>query len=193
MSDKSEGKLESSIVVSVNGRRLRPVTEREAFKARQYEMDFRFVREVEHLEREGRVPGRGQLEDSIGMEKGGLSSVRAGVRSVGMVQLVTLFEKYRGDMQFILFGVRDKERTNPFISGYGRIDKYEGYWHRYASGARWKVGPRPETQIPDPNDPTKMWAPNYPSDPDNEQWREPSRVPADGSKRGRKPKIKDDE
>lgn len=166
------------LIISKGGRRLRPVTEREVFKREQYEMDFRFVREVERLERERRVPGRVQLENSIGMEKGGLSSVRAGVRSVGLVQAKVLFEKYRGDMWFIIFGVRNKELTGPYVPGIGNIARYEGYIHRYTSSARWKVGSRPESQ-PE----------YYPLDPDNEQWRKPSRIADPDNPRRKKPVV----
>ena len=167
-------------IVSVRGKRQRPITPREKFKLMQYEMDFRFVREVEYLEREGRSPGRVDLELSVGLEKGGVSTVRAGKRSIGPVQLRLLFELYRGDMNYVIFGAaRDKERTNPYISGYGRIDKFEPYIHRYQSIARWRVGARSETQ------------PEYfPADPNNEHWTPSTRDPLrpDGRKGPRIPR-----
>ncbi|MBH8567307.1 hypothetical protein KB206_00310 [Microvirga sp. STS02] len=155
---------DSGLVVSVNGKRLRPVTSKEALALEEAEMDYRFVREVEHLERSGRVAGRGQLEADLFLPPGSISLIRSGHRSIGKLHIKRLFELYRGDYKYILFGVRDKEHTGSYISGIGNIDKYVPYIHSYPSPARWKVGPRPETH------------PEYcMKDPNNEQWQPPTR------------------
>ncbi|GAC1371057.1 MAG: hypothetical protein NVS3B25_18880 [Hymenobacter sp.] len=149
-------------LIVVRGQKLRPVTPKDVAKYEQYEMDFRFVREVEYLEREGRVPSRRALEKALRMERGAIAAIRLGVRGVNMYQYKKLHQLYRGDRDFILYGVRNKELNNPFIPGIGRLDKYEPYVTRYTSPARWKVGPRPESQ-----------SEYYPSDPNNELWTAP--------------------
>lgn len=156
---------DEGIITKLRGRRLVLVKPREVFKIEEWEQDLRFVREVELLERSGRVSSRYDLERAIGMEKGALATVRLGMRGVSKGHISRLFTLYRGDKDFILFGAaRATDLTNPYISGVGRIDKFEPFIHRYSSVARWKVGPRPETH-PE----------YYPSDPNNEQWAEPAR------------------
>ena len=157
----------SGPVVSIRGRRVRPVTEKMAIKTRQWWMDFRFVREVERLEREGRVFKREQLEADCGLEKHAIGVVRSGMRGISAVNIVLLFEKYRGDMWYIMFGVRDKERSGGYIPGVGNIARYESFYYRYQTTARWKIGQQPESS-PD----------YYPSDPNNELWSAPSRLNA---------------
>jgi hypothetical protein len=153
---------EGKPVISSRGRRLRPVAPKELLKLRQAEMDYRFVREVEHLEREGRVSSRSDLEEAVGLSRADILAIRAGKRGATLLNVVLLHEKYRGDRDFIMYGVRNKELSAPYISGVGRIDRYDPYIFQYASPARWKVGPREETQ------------PEYcPQDPRNEQWIAP--------------------
>lgn len=153
------------MTIKVRGRKLIAIQKRDTFKLMQWEMDFRFVREVEFLERDGRVTARHDLERAIGMERGGLSVIRLGGRGISAVHIRILFELYRGDKDYIIFGAaRNTELTNPYIPGIGRINGHEAYFHRYNSTAKWKVGPRPET------------SPQYfPSDPNNERWTEPAR------------------
>lgn len=155
---------EPVIPVAKRGRKLRPITPRQTFALRQWEMDFRFVREIEYLEREGRVSNRLDLERTLGLEAGGVAAIRLGLRGISTVHLAILHETYRGDRDYILHGVRNKELAAPYIAGIGRIDRHEPYYHRYASGARWRVGPRPETHPQ-----------YYPQDPENTQWTAPPR------------------
>lgn len=154
-----------AIITKHRGRRLVAIKPREVFKLKQWEMDFRFVREVEYLERDGRVSSRYDLERAIGMEKGAIATIRLGMRGVSAVHIVLLFELYRGDKDFILFGAnRNPDLTNPYIPGRGRINSYEPFFHSYSSVARWKVGKRAESN------------PQYYSpDPLNEQWTAPAR------------------
>lgn len=166
---------EEQPIVSERGKRLRPITSKEIFQLAQWEMDYRFVREVEYLEREGRVPSRRELEESIGLSRADLLAVRQGKRSVGLVNVKYLHEKYRGDRDYIMFGQRNKELAAPYIPGVGRIDRYEPFINVYQSPARWRVGPRPETQ-PE----------YYPSDPQNEQWAAPDRMPSKTRSRKKK-------
>ena len=152
------------ILVRSRGRKLIAVEKRDVFKLMQWEMDYRFVRECEFLERDGRVSSRYDLERALGMERGGLSTVRLGGRGISAVHVRILFEKYRGDKDFILFGAgRNPELTNPYIPGIGRINGNEQYFHRYNSTARWRVGCRPESD-----------ARYFPADPLNENWSAPS-------------------
>jgi hypothetical protein len=154
-------------VISAAGKRMRPITPREVFQFAQWEMDFRFVREVEYLEREGRVSNRNDLEAAIGLGRGEILAIRAGKRQVGLVQVKMLHEKYRGDRDYIMFGQRNKELAAPYIAGIGRIDRYEPYIFQYKSPARWRIGSRPETQ------------PEYfPSDPENTEWKAPEKMPS---------------
>jgi hypothetical protein len=159
---------EEKPVIVERGKRLRPVAPRKAFQLIQWEMDFRFMREVEYLEREGRVPNRQALEEAIGLSRSVLLKVRAGQRSIGLVQVKMLHEKFRGDKDYIMFGQRNKELAAAYIPGIGRIDRYEPYIFVYQTPARWRVGPRAETD------------PAYcPIDPKNEQWTRPDRMPGD--------------
>ena len=158
---------DSGLVVSIRGRRVRPVTEKMAIKVRQWWMDFRYVREVERLEREGRVFKREQLETDCGFEKHALGVVRTGMRGVSAVNIALLFEKYRGDMWFIMYGVRDKERSGGYLPGIGNLNRYESYYFRYQAPAKWKIGKQPETH------------PEYfPADPNNELWTPSTRLNA---------------
>ena len=142
-----------------------PVTPREIFRLKQWNIDFRFVREVELLERDGRVSSREDLERAIGMEHGGLATVRQGMRGVSLVNVVVLFEKYRGDKDYIMFGAaRNPELTNPYIPGIGRLSRYDPYYHTYNSVARWRIGPQPETHHQ-----------YYEKDPLNKLWVAPAR------------------
>jgi hypothetical protein len=167
---------EPTPVVAHRGRKIRPVTPREVFQIRQWEMDYRFVKEVEYLEREGRIDSRYNLEKTLGLERGAISTIRLGLRGVGLVQVAILFEKFRGDRDYIMFGVHNKELSAPYIPGVGRIDRFEAFYHRYSSPARWRVGPRPETRTPNPDNPNDHnYSAYYPEDPNNEQWSEPAR------------------
>jgi hypothetical protein len=166
-SPSSQLPTEEKPIVIKQGKRLRPVTSKEIFQLTQWEMDFRFVREVEYLEREGRVPSRAELEEAIGLNRSELLAVRQGKRQIGLLQVRMLHEKFRGDRDYIMYGQRNKELSAPYIPGVGRIDRYEPYIHEYKSPARWRVGRRPETH------------PAYfPSDPENEQWSSPERLPS---------------
>jgi hypothetical protein len=170
---------EPTPVVTHRGRKVRSVTPREVFQLRQWEMDYRFVKEVEYLEREGRVSSRQDLEVAIGLGRGELLAVRAGKRQIGLVQVALLFEKYRGDRDYIMYGQRNKELATPYIPGVGRIDKHEAYYHRYSSPARWRVGPRPETRTPNPDDPNDHhYSAYYPEDPDNTLWQPSEKLPS---------------
>jgi hypothetical protein len=157
---------EPTPVVIHRGRKVRPVTPREIFQLRQWEMDYRFVREVEYLEREGRVESRYELEKTIGLGRGELLAVRAGKRQIGLVQVAILFEKYRGDRDYIMYGQRNKELAQPYIPGIGRIDRYQPYIFEYTSPARWRIGPRAEA-VPE----------HYPSDPQNLLWTPSEKLP----------------
>ncbi|GAB3721130.1 hypothetical protein GCM10027594_01390 [Hymenobacter agri] len=187
MSDQPTPDEDSFIVL--NGRRLRavnPKTPREKLQQMDAEIDYRFVREVEELEYSGRVESRNRLELSIGLEAGGINNIRNGVRGVTKVNIVLLQQLYRADLNYILFDApRNKELTNPYIPGVGRLDKFEPYVHRYLAPARWKAGPRPETRRPHP-DGEGTWAPSYPADPDNKKWTKPSRAANPDSSRSRK-------
>jgi hypothetical protein len=181
--DQAKLAAEPTPVIRERGRNVRPVTPREVFQLRQWEMDYRFVREVEYLEREGRVDDRYSLEKALGLERGAIAVIRNGLRGVGLVQVAILFEKYRGDRDYIMYGSRNKELTSPYIPGIGRIDKFQPYYHRYQSPARWRVGPRPETRTPNPDDPNDhRYSAYYPQDPDNELWAPPTRLSVDSLK-----------
>lgn len=164
--------IEEKPLIVKQGKRLRPITSKEIFQLTQWEMDFRFVREVEYLEREGRVPSRQELELVIGMNRAELLAVRQGKRQIGLLQVRMLHEKFRADLGYIMYGSpRNKELSTPYIPGIGRIDRYEPYIHEYKSPARWRVGRREETQ-----------AEYCPSDPQNEKWTRPDRMPGEDKK-----------
>ncbi len=170
---------EEQPVISAYGKRLRPVTPKEVFQRAQWEMDYRFVREVEYLEREGRVSSRQDLEAAIGMVRGELLAVRAGKRQIGLVQVKMLQEKYRGDRDYIMFGVRNKELAAPYIPGVGRLDRYEPYIYQYRSPARWRIGAQPETRTTNPQDPNdRNYSGYFPSDPDNTLWTPSEKLPS---------------
>lgn len=155
-------------------RRLIPLTDKQAVKAEQWEMDYRFVKEVEYLEREGRVSSRAELELAVGMETGAIATIRNGMRGVSPVNIVRLWKLYRGDRNFIELGTnRDTELNKPYIPAIGRLNIYDGFYHRYSSVARWRVGPRPETRTPHPTLPS--WSAYFPDDIDNEKWSAPAR------------------
>ena len=163
----------STLIIHDRGRRLQPVASKESFKIRQWWMDFRFVREVERLEREKRVFKREQLEADCGLENHAVGTIRTGMRGVSAVNIALLFEKYRGDKDYIMFGVRNKELSGPHIPGIGSLERYEKFYYRYQTAAKWKIGRQPETH--------KEY---YPSDPNNELWTPPARLSV-----GKKPKA----
>ena len=160
-------------------RRLVPLNRRQRDKIDQWEMDYRFVREVERLERDGRVEKRVKLEQDCGLEAGAVSSIRAGLRGVSALNIRRLFEHYRCDYNHIMFGSNlDLELSKPFVPGLGRLNIHEPYYNRYVAPARWRVGPRPETLTPHPLDPNKKWSSYFPDDTDNENWTAPPRLNA---------------
>jgi hypothetical protein len=155
-------------------RRLLPINDKQLLKLRQWEIDYRFVKEVEYLERDGRVSARPDLELAVGLETGGVANIRNGMRGVSCMNVVLLFELYRGDKDYILLGApRNTDLYKPFIPGVGRLNIHEAYYHRYPTAARWKVGPRPEFKVEHPT--LKNYSPYYPQDPDNEGWTAPLR------------------
>jgi hypothetical protein len=164
---------EPSLVVKRGNKRMLPVTPHEVNELMTWEIEYRFVREVERLERSGVVPSRGELERVVGLFPGDIRAIRGGIRGVGLAQLALLHEKYRGDRDYILHGRRNEELSKPYIPGIGNIAKYEGFIHQYKAPARWRCGPRPELVFPlvpsDPNSERKAW--HYPEDPDNKQWK----------------------
>ncbi|MDO7852961.1 hypothetical protein [Hymenobacter convexus] len=159
-------------------RRLLPLNQRQRDKVSQWEIDYRFVREVERMERDGRVEKRIILERDCGLENGAVSAIRAGMRGVSPVNIKRLFEQYRCDYNYILFGSNiDLELSKPYIPGVGRLNIHEPYYNRYQAPARWRVGARPETLTPHPlGDKDKKWSSYYPDDPDNELWTAPPRM-----------------
>ena len=173
MTPRPELPPEPKLVLSKNGRRLLPTTPLQVVELLNWEIEFRFVRECERLERAGVVSSRGALELSLGLTRGELRSIRGGARGVSAAQIAILHEKYRGDRDYILHGRRNEELSRPYIPGIGNIAKYEGYIHVYNAPARWRVGPRPELVFPitpsDPNSEKGAW--HYPEDPNNEKWQ----------------------
>lgn len=160
-------------------RRLVPVSRRQRDKIDQWEIDYRFVREVERLERDGRVDKRVKLEQAVGLESGAVSAIRAGLRGVSILNVRRLFEHYRCDYNHIIFGSNiDLELSKPFISGLGRLNIHEPYYNRYQAPAKWRVGPRPETLTPHPTNAALKFSAYYPDDPDNEGWTAPPRINA---------------
>ena len=158
-------------------RRVIPLTQRQRDKVRQWEIDYRFVREVERLERDGRVEKRVKLELAVGLEAGAIASIRNGMRGVSPANIALLFENFRCDMHHILLGSNlDLELSKAFIPGLGRLNIYEPYYHRYVNTARFRVGPRPETLTPHPTDKNLRFSAYWPDDPDNEQWTAPPRM-----------------
>ena len=147
---------------STRGRKLVALKERDVIKMIQWEIDFRFIRECEALEIAGRVSSREDLERALYLDKGALSTVRGGARGISPCHIRLLFELYRADVTYILFGQRTNTAlTDPLING-KRIDVYKGYYHRYNATARWKIGQRAEA-----------FPAHYALDPLNEQWRAP--------------------
>lgn len=172
MSTLIPSRPEPEYAIVKHGRRLRAISHKETGLIRQWEIDYRFVREVEYLERAGRVSSRIDLETDIGIRAGQIAVIRAGLRGVTLVQILSLFEKYRADLQHILFGIpRDKERSNPYIPGVGRLDKYTPIIHHYNQSAQWRVGAREETHEG-----------YYPDDPENKLWTPPKRRSIDSLK-----------
>lgn len=160
----------------VRGKRtMRKIENKDAFKLRQWEMDFRFVREVERLEREGHVPSRKILEKTVGLEVGGVAAIRLGTRGVGLVAVAILFDVYRGDRDFIMHGSRNKELSTPYVPGVGYINKYAPTYHLYSTTARWRVGVRPETRTPHPDGSDAPYSAYYPDDMENANWSPPNR------------------
>lgn len=130
----------------------------------QWHIDFRFVREVERLEREGRVKSRGHLEGEIGMSRGYLAGVRRGRYNVGMAHTAQLKRLYNADVNYILLGQRVEGLSEPIIWEDGRkkeLRRYPGYMYQYGQPAGFNIGNQPETH-PD----------YYPPDPDNRLWEQ---------------------
>ena len=167
-------------IVGPDGQRARrviPLTQRQRDKVRLWEIDYRFVREVERMERDGRAEKRIKLEQAVGLEAGAIASIRNGVRGVSPANIALLFENFRCDMNHIMLGSNiDLELSKPFISGLGRLNIYEPYYHRYVNTARFRVGPRPETLTPHPTNAGLKFSAYWPDDPDNNEWKAPLRM-----------------
>ena len=154
-------------------RRVLPLNQRQRQKVRQWEIDYRFVREVERLERDGRVDKRVKLEIAVGLEAGAVSNIRAGHRGISPVNIALLFEHYRCDMNHILLGTNiDLDLSKRPVW----MEKHEPYYNRYQAPAKWRVGPRAETLTPHPTNPDLKYSAYFPEDPDNEQWTAPPRM-----------------
>ena len=144
------------------GSYLRPISPATREKLRQYEIDYRFVREVERMEWDGRCKNRSWLEKQMGITSGVIAEIRRGRRGVLPTHIALLKQIVNADHNWILFGGDrpDIEKSAPYMPGRGRLDVFEGYAHRYGTPAGWKVGPRPE-----------QYPACYPDDPENKQWK----------------------
>jgi hypothetical protein len=130
---------------------------------KQWLIDFRFVREVERLEREGRVKSRGHLEETLGMSHGAVALIRQGRLTANAAHIAELKRVYNGDYEYVLFGVPQPDKSEAVVWENGRgkkkLDVYPPLYYEYKKPAGWKVGPMPEA---DPR--------HYPSDPENKLW-----------------------
>lgn len=173
MGDYLRTPLPRSAMSSESPRRaLRPITEAEKRRRAQWWIDFRFVREVERLERDGRVRSRGHLEASIGLGRGVVADIRRGRRGCLPVHVVLLKQLYNADYEHILFGAPlNLEKSAPYVTGRGRINTWQPLVFAYSTPAGWKVGPQPEED-----------ARHYPPDPTGAQW-----VPHELAHRAAKP------
>ena len=147
-------------------KRMVPITPRSVLKIEEWEIDFRFVREVEHLERIGRVQSRYALEMAVGIENGGIATIRLGMRGVSPANIKRLFNHYRGDKDYILLGAaRNPNLADPYIPELnGKLPAYRALYHKYSSPARWRIGPQPEAHPQ-----------HYLEDPENKLWTAPTR------------------
>lgn len=133
---------------------------------KQWLIDYRFVREVERLEREGRVKSRGHLEETLGMSHGAVALIRQGRLTANAAHIAELKRLYNGDYEYVLFGVAQPDKSEALVWQNGRakkLDTYPPFSYEYKKPAGWKIGPMPEAV-----------AAHYPSDPENKLW-EPHR------------------
>lgn len=150
--------------------RMRKLSLEEKNKLGQYLIDFRFVREVERMEREGRVKWpRANLERELGMNVGVIAEIRAGKRGVLPVHIARLKLLCNSDTSYILLGVRDPDHSSPY-AGARRFAVHEPYYFRYGKPAGWKAGPQPETPTPNPDGSDTLYSAYYPEDPENKLW-----------------------
>ena len=138
---------------------LRPLGDFKKERVIQFGVDYRFVREVERLEREGFVERRAFLEKAIGLPIGSVTDIRAGKRGIGVGHIVLLQKIYLADFRYILFGQRIPYTTEELYL-LDRLPHYEPIQHVYSASARWRIGPMAETH-PD----------YYPPDPENKHWK----------------------
>jgi len=139
-------------------------------------IDYRFVREVERLEREGRIKSRGFLEAQLDMTRGTITDIRRGRRSPSPAQIVLFYQHFQADRDHIETGVQlDRERAAPRFPLLGKEhgDKevyFPPFAYEYHTPAGWRVGPQPEQ---DPR--------HCPIDPTGEKW-EPHPLAKEGKK-----------
>ncbi|MGI4873207.1 MAG: helix-turn-helix domain-containing protein [Janthinobacterium lividum] len=160
-------------------RRLRKLTAKISISERTWLASFRFVREVERIEREGRVKSRTALELLIGIKAGTISQIRAGRNDASLGMAIALREALNADLNYIMYGVRVPELAEPLFPLPGRTDDlfYKPVVHEYKAPAGWKIGPMAEAV-----------AAHYPDDPKNSFWQphkdSPARVRARANESG---------
>ncbi|GGG60949.1 hypothetical protein [Hymenobacter glacieicola] len=144
----------------VEKNKLRAITEKDVTDQEQWLIDRRFVLECQRLEREGRVENRVTLEEHLGMFKGALAAIRRGVLGTRPFHISRLKQRYNGDVNYILFALRQEEISAPirYMAGVGKVDlrKFEPFTHEYSQTAKWKAGPLAEED-----------AGHFPDDPQN--------------------------
>ncbi|GAA4391667.1 hypothetical protein [Hymenobacter koreensis] len=125
----------------------RRVADKAQVNLEQHWIDYRFVKEVEKIEREGRSQSRVWIERQLGLPAGTCSEIRRGTRGIGAVHIARLKRKFNADHNFILFGVRNNDISLPYIvkgRDKVRVDVFEPYIHMYNAAPNWKIGERPE-------------------------------------------------
>ena len=146
-----------------SGPRLRPIDKNEFNKRIQYEIEYRFVKEVERLEREGRSKGRGWIEEVLQLNSGGIADIRRGRTGIMAYHIQLLKRLLNGDDRWVIHGVGqpDAEYSRPYVLARGgKLDIFRPYIHPYLQPAGWKCGPRAETHEA-----------YYPDDPGNALWQ----------------------
>ena len=126
----------------------------------QYEIDRRFVREVERLEHMGFVKNRTSLERTVGVDRGGVAAIRLGLRGVGKPAILALGSEYGASTDYIMNGAPQPACIR------AEETPCQAYEHRYAAPAQWRAGQQPE-QFPG----------SYPEDPENNLWVAPQLPP----------------
>lgn len=110
----------------------------------EWQITNRFIEEVEILEKEGRVENRDKIEIDLAIVPNGITGMRAGKNKVSVASIHLFKLKYNADIQFIMFGVRDKEHSGSILGG-RKLNVHKPYVYKYRRSHKPK-GPFAEKQ-----------------------------------------------